>query len=382
MKEISYYSLQVYFEKTNKYYYFFDGMFKYKNKLKKEVLVDLNIPASTYRLNRIIDVAKNDNHKTLLSYFEIQPLDETYQTKYEILLSRLYMAIYYKYEAKEDYIELEKYINLNNYLKPIFVLFRIMYMMNQNKLYSEIINDIKEDVEYISHFPKEFFESELESMFLMVLLYANKSKEAIHNKNCYSKYPNQLWMYYHIMGTVAYQEEDYSKSILFYSKAEKLYFEDSNIKRYILAKNNIAAMYNKLKFPQLALEVIIPILNYVLNEETKYPYTKHIVMHYLMALFMLEDYNQIILFNEMYLGNDSIKVRVSMIVVLLSYYLQDYRKEEIDFQIIEYCDLTKNIYEFLFEKKRLSKETKEILLSSDYLRYIAKKMKFISDIED
>lgn len=34
------------------------------------------------------------------------------------------------------------------------------------------------------------------------------------------------------------------------------------------------------------------------------------------------------------------------------------------------------------EVKRITKETKEILLTSDYLRYIGKKMRFIGDIEE
>ena len=34
------------------------------------------------------------------------------------------------------------------------------------------------------------------------------------------------------------------------------------------------------------------------------------------------------------------------------------------------------------EVKRITKETKEILLTFDYLRYIGKKMRFIGDIEE
>ncbi len=379
MKEIHYFSLQNYFDYTNRYYYYFDGMFKYTDKLKKEVLVDLNIPASTYRLNRIIDNAKNDNHITLLNYFQTHQIDKNYQSKYEKLLSRLYMAIYYKYDSKADYQELESYIEQNNYLKPIFILFRILLKMNQNKLYAEIMEDIREDVSFISHFPKEFFYEELEAIFLMVLLYANQSKEAIGDKTCYSKYPSLLWMYYHVMGSVAYTEEDYSKAILFYEKAEKIYLEDSNIKRYCIAKNNIAAMYNKLHFPQLALEVITPVLNYVLNEETKYSFTKHIIMHYLMALFMLEDYQQIILFNEMYLNDEELKVKVTMLIVLLAYFKMNYKKEEIDYQIIEYSDMANQIYDNLYEKKKFSKEIFQQFCTSDYLKYIAKTMKFIEE---
>lgn len=374
MNSLLLFCLDNYFKKTNKYYYFFDGMFKYKNILKKEILIDLKIPASTYRLNRIIDNAKNDNHISLLKYFNVDTLDTNIQLKYEMLLSRLYMAIYYKYDIQECYDKLEEYINQNNYLKPIFVLFRILYKMNSNKSYINIMEEIKEDVDYIFCFPREYFENELEPIFLNVLLFTKKSNVAIYDKTCYSKYPNFLWMYYHIMGTNAYTNKDYSKAILFYEEASKLYFKDSNVKRYLASRMNLTFMYNALFLPQLAIEVIYPILNYILNNETVYFFSKNVVLHYIMSLFMLEDYKGIIMFNEMHLlNNDNFKVRVSVIAVIASCYFENYNKDMIDTKLIEFCDLTRKFYDYIYNNIELDDDSKKTLLSAFYLKRIYEK---------
>ncbi len=376
MKNLLYFSLKKYFNFTNKYYYFFDGLFKYQNKLKKEILNDIKIPPSTYRLNRINEIAKNNNHNILLKYFKVNFLLKEKQIHYEMLLSRLFMAIYYKNEDKEDIKQLEEAIGENNYLKPIFIMFRVLLKMNQNKLYSEIMEEILDDINYLYSFPREFFDEELEAIFLLILLYANKSKEAINDKVCYNKYSNLLWMYYHIMGTIAFVELDYAKAIVFYQRVEKIYLEDSNIKRYLVAKNNIAAMFNILNFPQLSLEVILPILNYVINDREKYSISKHIIMHYFMALFMLDDYKQIILFYKMYLEEQNLRVRVTNIIILIAYFKEGYTKEKLKEITNDIEPLTNIVYKKLYEKVEIPKEYNDIFKSSEYLYYISKKMKF------
>lgn len=65
------FKLTTYYSETNKYYYFFDGMFKIRNLSKLETLDGLNIPSSTYRINRKNSLLKNDNHKAILNFFNV-----------------------------------------------------------------------------------------------------------------------------------------------------------------------------------------------------------------------------------------------------------------------------------------------------------------------
>ena len=62
-------NLDNYFNSTRHYFYFFDSLFKIKNRTKKEILELLNIPDSTYRTNRLMNFVKNDNISILLNFF-------------------------------------------------------------------------------------------------------------------------------------------------------------------------------------------------------------------------------------------------------------------------------------------------------------------------
>lgn len=89
------FNLSAYFGITNKYYFFFDGMFKIKNESKLEALDSMNIPSSTYRKSRKDNIIKNDNHLILLKYFDISEKLGKLED-YEQVINELFSNIYYK----------------------------------------------------------------------------------------------------------------------------------------------------------------------------------------------------------------------------------------------------------------------------------------------
>ena len=132
--EVNYISLSDYFNSTQKYYYFFDGLFNNLEESKRDILDSLNIPDSTYRTNRQKIVAKNNNHHILTKYFNYSTLDLNNQKAYENTLSRILNYIYFRKTDKiiESRKLLEEYIKDNNYLKPIFTVIKILIDIRDN----------------------------------------------------------------------------------------------------------------------------------------------------------------------------------------------------------------------------------------------------------
>lgn len=368
-------SLQAYFNKTNRYYLFFDGLIHQSGRMQREILADAKIPTSSYRVSRTVEESRTDSHLVLLKYFHINELDMSKQSEYEFTLSKIFSAIYYKSEEQIQmlYPKIVEYIEENNYLKPIFILFKIFIKMNDIKEYSQFLKEIKEDLEYVSTFPKEYFHHELETLYLLILLFTNKNKEALHIDVCSNNSPKLLWLYYHIVGTFAYFNENYAEAILFYKKAEEIYLRDCNIVRYIWNRNNIAAMYNRMGYEKLALETIQPIFTYSVNTSMQLPMKEYIVMHYFMSLFLLKAYEEILLVYDLYLKAERLLPTTS-ILLMCCYKILDYPKEKSSL-LRNIDERTSLYYLVLYENKKLAKQEKSLLQSSNYLKRISKAMK-------
>ena len=105
------FSLEEYFEKTQKYYYFFDGLIAYEKKLKKDVLKTVDIYETSYRADRLKSKVKNGNKIILLNHFGYNEIDINSQLKYEICISKIYYCTYYvKFDILQELLnEIDTY---------------------------------------------------------------------------------------------------------------------------------------------------------------------------------------------------------------------------------------------------------------------------------
>ena len=71
------FSLSDYFDRTQKYYYFFDGLIHFEKKLKKDVLKEVDIYEVSYRSDRLKEKVKNKNRQLLLEYFNFKDISIT-----------------------------------------------------------------------------------------------------------------------------------------------------------------------------------------------------------------------------------------------------------------------------------------------------------------
>ena len=97
------FKLDKYFNKTDKYYHFFDGLFSYNKQNKDNTLIGLNIIPSSYRVERTRSVVKNNNIPILLDYFGYNKISKEMQKKYEALFAKIYYCCYYKSQNSFEY---------------------------------------------------------------------------------------------------------------------------------------------------------------------------------------------------------------------------------------------------------------------------------------
>ena len=91
------FSLNEYFNKTQKCYYFIDGLFNYTKTIKKEVFQTVDVYGNSYRTDRLKDNVKNNNRELLLKYFNYNMIDNSFQHKYEVCISKIYYCLCFLY---------------------------------------------------------------------------------------------------------------------------------------------------------------------------------------------------------------------------------------------------------------------------------------------
>lgn len=352
------FKLENYYKVTKRYYYFFDGMFKNKNESKMDVLKSLNLPSSTYRLNRKYDHIKNKNHLPLLKYFGVSN-KLMKQEENEDLLSRAFSVLYYKQEEEYEAIQysLEKYIQKNTYLKPLFLLFKVLFQIITNREIKSILDIIKEDVLFLANFPEEYFDEEFGIIYSIILYFTGYYQHNIKTKMINSNYPYLSWLYYHLCGSNYFYNKEYSNALIFYDIALKLYIEDLNVKRQVECQMNIGAMYNYLGEYNIAIQKLEPLVEHSIFQTDNFPLKCYSIMHYVIALMESNQYQSILRvirsINIKYVND------ITSMVGIIASFIEKVKKEELletlKFKIEQSKDV-KIIYEYLYFSIPLPKE--------------------------
>lgn len=353
------FKLSSYYIASNKYYYFFDGMFKIKNLSKLETLDGLAIPSSTYRTNRKSSILKNDNHKTLLEFFEVN--DNLRKiNEYENVMSELFSFLYYKHsgtEVLESRKWIDKFINDENYLKPIFILFRILTNIIMHKEINKILEVISIDIDYLSKFPSEYFIDDFGALYNILMYFAGKSDDCIKDYTIDTKYPYLSWLYHHLRGSLNFYKNNYTEAIIYYKNAISCYLGDLNVPRILECYINIAAMYNRIKSYKEAINILIPVIEYSLYEIKNIAIKRYSLMHYLISLMMVEDYEKIINVISRLKEEDNLVNDISaMVGIIASKKIKLKSLNKLIINRIKNENDVKSIYERVYKNKPLPKE--------------------------
>lgn len=313
--------LDEFFEETQKYYYFFDALFKRKGGNKANALHAVGISDSSYRTERLKKNVNNENIPILLKYFDYQNISIDKKNSYEICLSKIYHSGFYRQteELKILLTELEEYILDNNYLKPLFLLFKAYAYMHFDTRFSERKQLLIEDLEYIEYFTNDYFTKELRVIHQCVLLYYNMNYNLNKLESDILKYPNIRWLYYNTRGNRAYFEKNDLEAILYYQEALKEFQRAYNIERSLLTIANISLIYNTLGKYLFSLERLEDAVTYVHSSKNEL-WIKGITQHYLFSNYMLKRYKEILRFYEIIIFKPESLISVSAVICILAAY--------------------------------------------------------------
>ncbi len=313
------FDLTEYFVQTKKYYYFFDGLFILEKRLKKDILEELNIPDSTYRTNRLKVFTKNKNHIHLLEYFNYKVVEGS-QALYEKCLVKIFNAVYYR-ETNELIVlkeELEGYILENNYLKPVFILFKLLIAITITSNYQILLQENKKFLDYLNLFPKDYFTSELYYLSSLILYFCERKVKDAVLKNNFTKFPDLAWIYYSFRGSYEYLHNNDYEAMIYFENSLHCFKNYLNFTRLVAVSNNIAYIHNVHGQYEISLQYLNKVLPYAFYHQNNRQWCSYLIQHYFFANFMLKRYkdirNFLMIYNLEKDEMDSITLIISIVV--------------------------------------------------------------------
>ena len=295
------FKLDKYFNQTQVYFNFFDGLFLLEEESKQQILEKLRIPSSSYRTQRLKEKTSKYNINILLKYFKYNEIKSGQITEYEVLFSRIYYCCYFK--QKDRLIEQLQCLNSkiveNNILKPLLILFRVFIYTNLENRDSLTKKLVENDIEYLKLFyNKKYFKDDFEYLYLVILYYFDildvKALKYIDNLSI--SYPKLSWLYYFYKASKAYLKEDDATALINYEYVLNEFKITNNLERYLLTATNVAYLYNILGQYHLSYNITSQVIEYVFSEINAQNRIENMLLHYLFSNLMLGRYEEIINF--------------------------------------------------------------------------------------
>lgn len=286
-----------YYYSTKQKYCFFDRLIDSEQGQKDVKLYNMGISYSTYRGNKANNILYLETFNILLKYFGVKNIDENKKDKYELCINKIYYNSLYKYTDSLKYYleEIQLYIDDNNYLKPIFVLFKVLGYMNYTYTYDELVKILSKDIEYLLIFKKLYFVDDYELIYLSIMHYF---KQTLNYSNLYSmvEKPNKYrWIYFQTTATLEYLNFNDYEALIYYDKALKEFEEYNILERKLHVINNISLIYNNLHKYDFSLSYSNKVIEYVFSDcESKW--ITYILQNYLYSLYMLHKSEEIKIF--------------------------------------------------------------------------------------
>lgn len=314
------FSLEDYFERTQKYYYFFDGMMTYEKKLKKDVLKEVDVYENSYRVERLRPLVKNANKKLLLDYFKYNATDPNSRLKYEICISKIYYCSYFlKLDIlKELLLELELYIAENNYLKPLFLLFKVFGTIPFYNDMEEVKGIFENEIKYLKAFRKtKYFTDELDYLYKVVLLHFDVDVNILELDEYSNIFRELRWFDYTIRANYYYFKDKNFDSLMYFNAALDEFNKAYNVERQLRSISNIGLAYNMLDKYQLSINVTEKVIKYAFSQEVSI-WIRAIAMHYLFSNYMLRRYDEVLEFYNVIVLKENFLNQVSIIIIIVS----------------------------------------------------------------
>lgn len=318
MKNI--YNLDYYFNSIKYHIYFFHVQIKKSSVTKEALLHDLDIAYMTYKRAKESDSnAGNKLVSKLDKHFNINTIDYSKKEEYEYTLNDLINKFYYR---SNNLHELEpiinKYIEENNYLKPLFLLMILLIRLVKVNDPRSVIDENMELYYELKPYVEKFFVSPFSEMYTIVeILYSgNKLYEVDFSKHISE---NMRGLVYNSCAVNAFLSKNYSLSLYYCEECRKYLIKEYNYSRLefinlmYFACLNAVGEYKKC-FYESRLQLI-----YLSESQRKQELINATRIHYYTSCLGSEDYEELlksISKKDIFNSND-------YIFVLLASYLHD-----------------------------------------------------------
>jgi len=290
------FKLDVYYNFTRRKYVFVDYLMDINEvKNKEELLLKFDIWYNTFRVEKSRERVKNNKIERVLTYYNVEPLLIGSKYKYEKCINELYYAIYFKEidRIKACINVVNECIEDNNYLKPLFTMFRIYAHMNIGNDINEIYEMVSDDLKYIMKFKKNYFINEYEIIFESIKHGLYKVDNLLKLNRLANEYKSLKWIYLSAAGTTYYFKEEDEKVISIYEELVEDFTFHNNTERLMIAYSNICYSYNKLRRFSKCIEVTEKCLP-IIYSGRKSVWIDNVLLHYIYANYAIEKYDTIV----------------------------------------------------------------------------------------
>jgi len=329
----------------------FDVLIKSKASNIELFLEEMDISPSSYRR------AKKEGNKIgetildkLSKYFNYNLCSNELIDEIEEKINKIYYNIYYKYydDYENHYKWLDEMINQKYIIFPIFKLFKLLMIMNDQVSVTfvipenqELFNEIKLYNDYLSNGLTEIIE-----------LVDVTFKKDIDDQFLANNYNNELT--HHTLASRCYVMKRYLESIYFCNKAKEKYIKDENYKRVYYINLALITNYNflfKFEDAYLLAEKQLKTLESIKNIGAEYELTSKL---YVVSCLGLKKYDEVI---SVLSKKERIKLS-ELMCLLISYYFTDRKEYDDLYNDLKSGNENSNVY-------KCSKILNDFLITND-----------------
>ena len=289
------YNMDYYFMNDKYKISYFDILISNTNLTKEAILNDLGISYMSY--NR---AKKNDTKGSLQlinklsNYFNIKNVNLKKQNEYEELLNSIIYKFYYRsYNLKEFEPILIEYINENTFLQPLFRLLLLLVRIVQLKSPHYILEEIKDEYEWLSQFKHSYFVSPFSEIFIIIeVLYSYDKLKEFDKEVVFSD--GMRGLIYNVYTTNAYLSKKYDLCLYYARECRDYLIRDNNFERVILINLTYFSCLNMIgEYKKCMRESYYQLLHLIETDKPK-ELIHSTKIHYLVACLGARDYKEVI----------------------------------------------------------------------------------------
>lgn len=363
MKNI--FSINLYFSSLKYMVYFYDILIKNNSTTKESLFKELDISYMSY--TRAIEYDSNAGRKIikkLEKYFNINELDYSKENEYEDVVNSIISRFYYRGDNLEEFVPiLIKYIDENNYLKPIFLLLKLLINLSSNKSPEILLEENIELFHILRDYKKKYFTSPFIEIYKIIEISFNGDVlmdfdyETSYNENMFG-------LIYNAYSTNAYLSKNYNLCLYYAKEARDYFLRDYNFMRVININLTYFLCLNYIGEYQKCLIEARKQLTYLNITKQTYELIYPTEINYYTAYIGLRGFNELISFitNKTDINSNDyifLLIATKQDSNLFNKYLEKYRKDAYKFSDIKNNDVNA-VLDYLSKENR--NENREKLL--------------------